>query len=79
MHNHGTGGAPDPRYTPAAIVRDTMIAAGWTPEGYGIGVEFCEPWREAGVDARNATSVGRNGPESTCEKYYSRSSRQLLR
>ena len=43
LFNNGMGGTPNHRYTISADLRDEMIAEGWTPEGYGIGVEFCAP------------------------------------
>jgi hypothetical protein len=43
LFNNGMNGAPNHRYTINSDVRDDMIAAGWTPEGYGIGVAFCSP------------------------------------
>ncbi len=44
LFNNGKSGTPNHRYTINADVRDEMIAEGWTPEGYGIGVEFCSPY-----------------------------------
>jgi Repeat of unknown function (DUF5648) len=43
LFNNGMGGAPNHRYTTETDVRSEMIAQGWTPEGYGIGIEFCSP------------------------------------
>ena len=43
LYNNGQGGAPNHRYTPDLVTRTAMIEAGWTPEGYGIGVAFCSP------------------------------------
>jgi hypothetical protein len=43
LYNNGMGGAPNHRFTTDATVRTQMIAAGWVPEGYGIGVGFCSP------------------------------------
>jgi hypothetical protein len=43
LFNNGMNGAPNHRYTTNSDVRDDMIAQGWTPEGYGIGVAFCSP------------------------------------
>lgn len=43
LFNNGMGGTPNHRYTISADLRDAMIDDGWTPEGYGIGVEFCAP------------------------------------
>ena len=41
--NNNAGGAPNHRFTPDLNVRAQMIAAGWSPEGFGIGVTFCSP------------------------------------
>ena len=43
MYNNGMGGAPNHRFTTDISVRATMLAAGWIPEGQGIGVGFCSP------------------------------------
>jgi hypothetical protein len=43
LYNNGKGGAPNHRFTTDLNIRDQMIAGGWTPEGYGVGVEFCAP------------------------------------
>ncbi len=43
LYNNGIGGAPNHRFTTDAATRTQMIAAGWVPEGYGIGVGFCSP------------------------------------
>jgi CARDB protein/fibronectin type III domain protein/uncharacterized protein DUF5648 len=43
MYNNGQGGAPNHRFTTDINVRATMLAAGWIPEGQGIGVGFCSP------------------------------------
>ena len=43
LYNDGMGGAPNHRFTTDAGVRAQMIAAGWIPEGAGIGVGFCSP------------------------------------
>ncbi|MFO1314053.1 MAG: hypothetical protein U1F58_00485 [Burkholderiales bacterium] len=43
MYNNGQGGAPNHRYTTDHAVRADMIAAGWVPEGSGIGVAMCVP------------------------------------
>ena len=43
LFNNGVGGAPNHRFTTDPNVRAQMIAAGWTPEGFGIGVVFCSP------------------------------------
>jgi hypothetical protein len=43
VFNNGMGGAQNHRFTTDPSVRAQMIAAGWTPEGFGIGVVFCSP------------------------------------
>jgi hypothetical protein len=43
LYNNGMGGAPNHRFTTSATVRSQMLAAGWIPEGAGIGVGFCSP------------------------------------
>ena len=43
LYNNGMGGAPNHRFTTDINVRAQMIAAGWIPEGQGIGVGFCSP------------------------------------
>jgi hypothetical protein len=43
LYNNGAGGAPAHRFTIDPAIRTQMIDAGWTPEGYGIGVAFCAP------------------------------------
>lgn len=43
LYNNGAGGAPNHRFTTDMSVRAQMIAAGWVPEGNGIGVTFCSP------------------------------------
>jgi len=43
MYNNGQGGAPNHRFTTDINVRAQMLAAGWIPEGQGIGVGFCSP------------------------------------
>ena len=43
LYNQNMGGAPNHRFTTDPNVRAQMIAAGWTPEGFGIGVIFCSP------------------------------------
>jgi serine protease len=43
LTNNGMGGAPNHRFTIDFNVRAQMMAAGWSPEGYGIGVVFCSP------------------------------------
>jgi uncharacterized protein DUF5648 len=43
IYNNGQGGAPNHRFTTDVDVRAAMLAAGWIPEGQGIGVGFCSP------------------------------------
>ena len=43
LYNNNASGAPNHRFTTDLNVRAQMIAAGWTPEGFGIGVVFCSP------------------------------------
>jgi hypothetical protein len=43
LYNNGAGGAPAHRFTIDPATRAQMIDAGWTPEGYGVGVAFCAP------------------------------------
>ena len=43
LYNNGMGGAPNHRFTTDINVRAQMLAAGWAPEGQGIGVGFCSP------------------------------------
>jgi hypothetical protein len=43
IYNNGQGGAPNHRFTTDPDMRATMLAAGWIPEGQGIGVGFCSP------------------------------------
>jgi hypothetical protein len=43
VYNNGMGGAPNHRFTTDLAVRAQMLAAGWVPEGNGIGVAFCSP------------------------------------
>jgi probable HAF family extracellular repeat protein len=43
LYNNGMGGAPNHRFTTDINVRAQMIAAGWIPEGQGVGVAFCSP------------------------------------
>jgi hypothetical protein len=43
LYNNNEGGAPNHRFTTDLNVRALMIAAGWSPEGFGIGVVFCSP------------------------------------
>ena len=43
LYNNGTGNAPNHRFTIHASERARLIAAGWTPEGPGLGVGFCAP------------------------------------
>ncbi len=41
--NRGQGGAPNHRFVADPSVRAAMLAAGWIPEGYGVGVAMCGP------------------------------------
>jgi cytochrome c553 len=41
MYNNAMGGAPNHRFTTDATVRQQLINAGYTAEGYGIGVGWC--------------------------------------
>jgi hypothetical protein len=43
VFNNGMGGAPNHRFTTDLNVRMQMVDAGWTAEGFGIGVAFCSP------------------------------------
>jgi len=43
LYNQNMGGAPNHRFTTDLNVQQQMVAAGWTPEGFGIGVGFCSP------------------------------------
>jgi hypothetical protein len=43
LYNNNVGGAPNHRFTTDASVQAQMVGAGWTPEGWGIGVGFCSP------------------------------------
>jgi hypothetical protein len=44
LYNNGQGQAPNHRYTTSVVVRVSMIAAGWIPEGNGAdGVIGCVP------------------------------------
>jgi mono/diheme cytochrome c family protein len=43
LFNNGMGGAPNHRFTTDLAVRAQMMAKGYTPEGYGIGVGWCAP------------------------------------
>jgi hypothetical protein len=43
LFNNGMGGAPNHRFTTNPTVRQQMIAKGYAPEGYGIGVGWCAP------------------------------------
>lgn len=43
LYNQNAGGAPNHRFTTDPDLRAQMISAGWTPEGFGIGVTFCSP------------------------------------
>ena len=51
LYNNGQGESPNHRYTTDPVLRSTMIAAGWVPEGNGAdGVFACVP---AGVTGGN--------------------------
>ena len=43
LYNNGQGGAPNHRFTTDLAVRQQMLARGYLPEGYGIGVSMCAP------------------------------------
>jgi hypothetical protein len=43
MFNNGMGGAPNHRFTTSQDVRNSMVAQGWVPEGYGVGIVMCSP------------------------------------
>jgi mono/diheme cytochrome c family protein len=43
LFNNGQGGAPNHRFTTDLSVRQQMLAQGYLPEGYGIGVSMCAP------------------------------------
>jgi Repeat of unknown function (DUF5648) len=43
LYNNNMGGAPNHRFTTDLSVQQQMVAAGWAPEGWGIGVGFCSP------------------------------------
>jgi DNA-binding beta-propeller fold protein YncE len=43
VYNNGMGNAPAHRFTTNLETHQTMIAAGWTPEGPGAGVGMCVP------------------------------------
>jgi mono/diheme cytochrome c family protein len=43
LYNNGQGGAPNHRFTTDLGVRQQMLAQGYLPEGYGIGVSMCAP------------------------------------
>ena len=43
LFNNGMGGAPNHRFTTDPTVRAQMLAKGYSPEGYGIGVGWCAP------------------------------------
>ncbi|HSS71637.1 MAG TPA: hypothetical protein VLQ46_13430 [Casimicrobiaceae bacterium] len=43
LYNNNMGGAPNHRFTTDLDLRTQMISAGWSPEGFGIGVTFCSP------------------------------------
>ena len=41
LHNNGMGNAPNHRFTIDVGERARLMAAGWIPEGAGVGVGFC--------------------------------------
>ncbi len=43
LYNNGAYGVPNHRYTTRAEIRTQMVAQGWIPEGFGIGVIGCVP------------------------------------
>jgi len=43
VYNDGQGGAPNHRFITDLGVRQQMLAQGYLPEGYGIGVSMCAP------------------------------------
>jgi len=43
LYNNGQGGAPNHRFTTSRQVQADMLAAGYLPEGSGIGVGMCSP------------------------------------
>jgi len=43
LFNNGMGGAPNHRFTTDPAVRSQMMAKGYSPEGYGVGVGWCAP------------------------------------
>jgi hypothetical protein len=43
LYNDGQGAAPNHRFTTSLVARATMLAKGWLPDGYGIGVSMCSP------------------------------------
>jgi hypothetical protein len=43
LYNNGMGNAPNHRFTIDATERARLVAAGWIPEGSGLGVGFCAP------------------------------------
>ncbi len=43
LYNNGMGASPNHRFTVELETQGTMIAAGWVPEGYGVGVTMCVP------------------------------------
>jgi len=43
LYNNGQGAAPNHRFTTDLAVRSDMMAKGWIPEGFGIGVTMCAP------------------------------------
>jgi cytochrome c553 len=43
LFNNGMGGAPNHRFTTDPTVRSQMMAKGYSPEGYGVGIGWCAP------------------------------------
>jgi hypothetical protein len=43
LYNNGQGAAPNHRLTTDLGVRADMLAKGWIPEGFGVGVTMCVP------------------------------------
>lgn len=41
LYNNGQGAAPNHRFTTNLATRSAMLAKGWIPEGFGIGVSMC--------------------------------------
>ena len=43
LYNNSSNGVPNHRYTTSTALRAQMVAQGWVPEGFGIGVIGCVP------------------------------------